>query len=228
MSASHTSSQDAFRTQPMYSFGEAARLAQVSSSTVRNWLFGYTSGDRQIEPLFNGPSDIAMVSFLQLIEITVAARFRKVGHVSFAVVRRAYENAQETYDIDYPFAHLRLETMGGHIVQRLRGGDKGASLQAVDQPTQWSLPGLLAEVVDQLDYEREFAIRWHPAGKSIPIVVDPLISSGVPVFEGRGVTITAIRKRWKAGQSIDFIAQDFKLEPKLVETTLRYADSVAA
>ena len=34
-------SKNGWRTQPMYSFSEAAHLAHVSVSTVRNWLLGY-------------------------------------------------------------------------------------------------------------------------------------------------------------------------------------------
>ena len=69
---------DMWRTQPMYSFAEAAHLADVSSSTVRNWLLGYTGKGREIRPLFSSPTDNGpRVSFLQLIELVVAAKFRK-------------------------------------------------------------------------------------------------------------------------------------------------------
>ena len=217
------------RAQPMYTFKEAAHLAEVSPGTVRNWLFGYVSGERSAEPLFNVPSDQGpMVSFLQLIEIVVAGRFRKAEHLPLQTIRQAYENAQQQFSIQYPFAHLRLEAIGGHIVQRMRGEHPGASLQALDQPTQWTLPGLVIEVVHQLEYEQDLAARWYPIGKDVPIVVDPRISAGIPTFTGRGVTIEAIHKRWKAGYKIDFIARDFELEPPLVETALQYAERVAA
>lgn len=108
-----------WRTESMYTFGEAAQLAHVSTSTVKNWLFGYTIKSREVPPLFSsGPDE--MVSFLQMIEIMVAARFRKskLGRsVSFRAVRNAYVNAQESWGMEYPFAHLRLEPLGGHIVQ---------------------------------------------------------------------------------------------------------------
>ncbi len=220
---------DGWRSEPMYSFSEASHLAGVSASTVRNWLFGYTAGGREVQPLFE-TADIQgpMVSFLQLIEIVVAGQFRKVGHVTFQRVRRAYENAQKLYGIDYPFAHLRLEELGSHIVERLQSEKPGTSLQAMDEPAQRSLPGLILETVHHLDYYRDLAERWFPVGKDVPIVVDPRISSGVPTIFNRGVTIHAIRKRWKAGHRIDFIAKDFELERDDVELVLQYADKVAA
>ena len=58
-----------------------------------------------------------MVSFLQLIEIVIAGQFRRAERVPFARVENAYENAQMHYNLEYPFAHLELEALGGHIIR---------------------------------------------------------------------------------------------------------------
>lgn len=227
--ASAHNRSNGWRTQPMYSFSEVAHLAHVTPGTVRNWLFGYTTRQREVPPLFKVPPEQnALCSFLKLIEIVVAAQFRKAEHVSFQTVRRAYENAQRLWDLEYPFAHLRLEALGGHIVRILRRGEPETSYQAVDQPSQWTLPGLVRETIDQLDYEKDLAARWHPVGKRIPIVVDPRISAGLPVIEGRGITIQVVHKRFNAGQRIEFIAKDFELDNSVVEEVVRYAGKVAA
>ena len=221
-----------WRTDSMYSFSEAAHLANVSATTVKNWLFGYTAKGRDVPPLFS-PSDGTMVSFLQMIEIMVAGRFRKSAlggkSLPFRAVRDAHLNAQELWNIEYPFAHMKLEALGGHIVHILRGGSPVSSYQALDVPEQWTLPGLLRrETIDQIEYDDELAARWFPIGKTVPIVVDPRLSTGLPVIEGRGVTVQAIRKRFRAGLRIDFIARDFEIEPDLVETALQYGERVAA
>ena len=231
MSNNHNGQEisDAWRTQPMYTFGEAARLATVSPATVRNWLFGYVARDQKAQPLFTPPEDQGgMVSFLQLIEIVVAGKFRKAERVSFRVVRDAYKNAQKLYTLDHPFAHLELKAIGRHIVNMIHGDGAGGSHQALDAPAQWTLPGLVTDVMLQLDYEQELAARWYPVSKDIPVVVDPRISAGMPVVLGRGVTIGAIRKRFKAGQRIAFIAQDFEIDASTIEEVLRYAEAVAA
>ena len=222
---------ESWRTGPLYTFSEAGRLAHVSPTTVRNWLLGYKSDTgKLVPPLFHkSNSDAAMVSFLQLVEVVVAGQFRKAERVSFKIVRQAHENAAAQWKLDYPFAHLRLEALGGHIVQRLREERLGRSLQALDNPQQWTLPGLVVETVQQMEYDaEEFAVRWYPVGKEYPIVVDPKVTSGVPTIVDRGVTIEVIHKRFKAGQKLDFIAQDFELEPDIVEEALRYAEQVAA
>lgn len=220
---------DGWRTQPMYTFGEVAHLAHVSPGTVRNWILGYTTKQRDVPPLLTAPPDqTAHCSFVQLIEIVVAAQFRKAGHVSFKTVRNAYDNARTEWKLDYPFAHLKLRALGGHIIHIVRQSQSRTSLQSVDQLNQWTLPGLVQETIDQIDYESDLAARWYPVGKKVPIVVDPRISSGVPVVLGRGVTIEVIHKRFKAGQRIDFIAKDFELANSIVEEVLRYAEKVAA
>ena len=101
-----------WRTGPMYSFAEAAHLADVSAATVRNWLKGYVTRDRQAEPLFNAPEDQGSgVSFLQLIEIMVAGRLRKAERASYRKVYEAYRNARGRYDFAYPFAHMELKQL---------------------------------------------------------------------------------------------------------------------
>ena len=220
-----------WRTDSMYSFAEAARLASVSVTTVKNWLFGYTVQGREVPPLFSS-SNGGMVSFLQMIEIMVAGRFRKSAlgkPMPFHKVREAYVNAQEAWGLEYPFAHLKLEALGGHIVHFLKEGVPVGRFQALDSLEQWTLPGLLRrETTDQIEYQGELAARWFPIGKQVPIVVDPRVSTGLPVIEGRGVTVQAIRKRFKSGLRIDFIAKDFGLKPELVETALQYCERVAA
>ena len=212
-----------WRTDPLYTFAEASHLAHVSASTVRNWLLGR---DRQ-PPMFGDPQT-PMVSFLQLIEIIVAANFRKAERVTYERVRRAHVNARTMLDLEYPFAQETLEAIGGHIVRRLHEDAPGQSLQAMDEPTQWTMPGILQDVVAQIKYERELAAQWYPAGRSLPIVVDPRISSGVPTIVGRGVTIQVIHKRFMSGQRMDFIAHDFEMEPTVVEEAVRYAERIAA
>ena len=218
---------DKWRTQPMYTFGEAARLANVSQPTVRNWFLGNPA--RETPPLFpEGATDDSMLSYLQLIETVVAARFRNSDRVPYRNVHAAYRNAREILGVEFPFAHFKMEPLGVHIIARLEGEEIGQSLQALDSPVQWSLPGLVLEVIHQIDYEGEFAGRWFPAGKRSPIVVDPRISSGVPTVNGSGVSVNTIFKRWRAGLKMDFIARDLSLEVADVETVLQYGDRIAA
>ena len=214
-----------WRTQPMYSFREVSHLSGVSVGTVRNWLLGYSTPQGEVKPLLKGhPAEEKTCSFLHLIEIVVAAKFRKAEHESYRTVRRAYDNARKLFKLDYPFASMDLKAIGGHIVHIMHV--PGLSLQAVDQPEQFTLPDLVQETIAQLEYEEDLASRWYPVGKDVPIVVDPRISAGLPVIKGRGITVEAINKRFQARQKIEFIERDFELEPDVVEEAIRFWEAV--
>ena len=218
-----------WRTQPMYSLAEAAHLAHVSSSTVRNWLLGYKGKDIDIQPLFPSRSNQEpRVSFLELVEIVVAAKFRTAERVTYQRVLLAYESAQKMFELEYPFAHKKLETFGGRIANQIHDPGLVQSRFDFHKPELRTTPGLVLEIVQQIDYDGDLAARWFPIGKSLPIVVDPRVSTGIPTIVGRGVTVQTIHKRWKAGLKIDFIASDLALEPEVVETALQYAEQVAA
>ncbi len=220
-----TNNKNGWRTQPMYTFKEVARLSGLHVNTVRNWFLGYTVEERQVSPLLNALPDATLCSFINLVEVMVAARFRKAEHTKYEVVKRTYENAQELYSLDYPFASdLRLKAIGGHIVHMIK---EQGSQQAVDTPEQFTLPGLVVETMEQLEFELELASKWYPVGKNIPIVVDPYISSGVPIIEGRGITVENIEKRFYLGkQDWQFIASDLELSVDVVQEVIRFAPKV--
>ncbi len=222
---------DEWRTSPLYSIAEAAHLAQVSTRTVKRWLYGddgirpmYSVFDSKPEEEFKSP---LVLSFLQLAEIVVATKFRQRG-VTLDRVRRAHKYAKLALDLEYPFATLKLETLGGYILRRFEEDEPGASLLVLSASNQWTLPGIVIETFHNFDYEVDLAARWFPFGKTVPIVIDPRYASGVPTIPNRGVTIHAIKQRFKAGQSIRLISQDLRLSREQVEEALRYADKIAA
>lgn len=217
-------SGNGWRTQPMYTFKEVARLSGLSVGTVRNWLFGYTVEDRQVSPLLKASADSTCCSFVNLVEVMVAARFRKAERTKYEVVKRTYENAKKLYFLEYPFASdLRLRAVGGHIVHMIK---EGGSLQAIDTPEQYTLPNLVLGIMEQLEFELELASKWYPLGKNVPIVVDPYISAGVPTILGRSLTVANIEKRFFGGQSQEFIARDLELDRHLLEEVIRFAPRV--
>jgi len=215
-----------WRTNPLYTIQEAARLAHVSHITVRRWLFGYQTKETEFSPVLGNQEKAPLVSFLTLIEILVASNFRE-NSVPFARIRSAHDFAQQQWGISAPFASIKLEPLGGHILHRFDEETPGKSLAALDTKLQqWTLPGFIIDRIRTFDYELDLVSRWYPLGKNIPIVVDPRISAGLPTIFERRVTINTIHNRFKAGYSIPFIASDLKLKRDTIEDALRYADEV--
>ena len=222
------SQNDSWRTSPIYTFSEAARLAKTAPGTIKRWIVGTETSSPVFDSSRPDERDSAMVSFVQLVEVVVASSFRRKGHVNLDVVRKAHHNARNQLGVEYPFASLKLEPLAGHIILRLRQGKQVKGLPAIDVPGLSTIPGLTIEVLDDLEYETELATRWWPVGKHRPIVIDPRFSAGLPTIPQRRVTIQNIRKRWLAGQTIQFISKDLDLEDMTVEDALRYSEQIAA
>lgn len=215
---------DPFRTGKTYSVSQAAALAKVSHGTVRNWLFG----GLEVEPVFGssekGRGDLALVSFLELSELIVAARFRRLK-IRLQRIRDAHDFASKDWKVDYPFAHLNLQSIGGHILSKFEEEQPapGGHFVVLSSPEQYLLPGLVSEELANFEYARDkFAARWFPFGREVPVVVDPRFSAGQPTIVDRGVRVDIVRRRWKAGETVSSIARDFELEPPQVEAVLQH------
>jgi len=217
-----------WRTSPTYTVAQAAKLASTSSATVRRWLYGYESERARMRPVFGTKKKTkeasVEISFLQLAEIVVVSRFRH-RHVKLERLRRAHRYARDSLHIDYPFAWLKLKTDGAHVLSVFQEQEPGERLVSLDQYGQFTLPGDVVKTLELFDYEEEFAARWFPIGRHVPIVIDPRYGAGKPTIPERRLTVETIYKRWRAGQTIKFIASDFKLLPSLVETTLQYVEN---
>ena len=224
---------DAFRTGKAYTVAQAARLAGTTPTTVRRWLVGYEAPGHRMEPVFGGRGDgeespIA-VSFLQLVEIAVAAKFRSLRPVSRCVsldrLRAAHRFARDQLHLKYPFATLPLFEFGGHLLHDFEMREPGPGILALDVGGQWALPEIVQQEGHQLDFGEEdpFAIRWFPLGRQAPVVVDPRIAAGRPTIYRRGITLDTVTRRWRAGDTIEQLAWDYELESGDVEQVLRYA-----
>jgi uncharacterized protein (DUF433 family) len=225
---------DTFRTGKAYTVAQVARLARTSPQNVSRWLRGYSATGHQMAPVFgkgveadNGSP--LTVSFVQLVEIIVVARFRQPElsggrPIPLDRLRRAHEFARTRLGVEYPFATLELKAEGGHLLHEFDVENPEHGPLALDMYGQWMLPLSVHSALEQFDYgEDRLVERWFPLGHSTPIVVDPHLAGGKPVILGTRVPVDVILSRFKAGEDIKSIADDFEVEADTVEHALRYA-----
>ena len=222
---------DRFRTGKTYTVRQAADLAGVSPGTVRNWLFGSNApSGYEMEPVFGPakakrPQEIARVSFLELSELIVAAHFRNL-RIKLPRVRAAHDFARAKWELEYPFAHYNLTSIGGHILREFEEADPapGGHFVVLSSPNQYVLPGMIKMQLEQFDYSDDdrFAERWYPFGRDVPAVVDPRFAGGKLTIRGRGVSVDIVSKRWRAGEKVASIASDFKLSAPDIEAVLQH------
>jgi hypothetical protein len=160
------------------------------------------------------PDDAPGVSFLQVIEVVVVAQFRRGKRpVQLDRLRRAHAFARERFGITYPFASLNLREFGGHVLHEFDEADPHGPALALDIGGQWAIPGFVTNTLERVDFSEadRLAERWFPAGRDVPIVLDPRVGAGRLTVLGSGVTVDTIYGRFQAGESIQVLASDYDL-----------------
>jgi uncharacterized protein (DUF433 family) len=201
---------------PNYQIGEAARYAQISPQTVAAW--------HKIErPTLSHRERRAALSYLQLIEVAVVAAFRKAG-ISLKRIRDAREYVQKQLETEHPFAQFRFKTEGKHLLvdyQQVEGEEGRGKHLVADEGGQLEWDDIIGPLLKEFEYEHDgIVIRWHVAGSSSRIVIDPRLSFGAPTING--TPTWAIKGRWNAGESVSDIAKDFELDKAAVRQALEF------
>jgi len=204
---------------PAYRVSDAARYAGVSPNTVAYWHYSTSA----VGPALPGKERREPLSYLQLIEVAFVAVCRRLG-MSLQRLQKTREYARQTLNSEYPFAELRWRTEGVHLLLRLHDIEptrETDTLIVADAAGQMGWAPIISERFAEFDYEDGgIAIRWHPAGRSAPIIIDPRISFGAPTI--RGIPTWAIRGRNTAGETIPEIQEDFDLDEEDVLAALEF------
>jgi uncharacterized protein (DUF433 family) len=200
---------------PSYQIAEAAKYSGVTPQTVVAW-------HRTEKKLLSEREERAALSYLQLIEVAVVAAFRKMG-VPMKNIRATRDYAGKVLMAEFPFATFKFKENARHLY--LDSGDlddvhKG-SVVATDQGGQLEWHSIIGRL-EEFDYEAEhgLALKWHVAGRSSPILIDPRISFGAPAIKGTPTWV--IKGRWDAGESDSDIAEDFAINTADVREALKF------
>lgn len=190
---------------PNYEVREAARYAHVHTNTVWRWHKDTTLSSRDAG---------RKLSYLQLIELAVAAACRQAG-MKLADIRVARAFYAATFKTKYPFATLRLKTDGVDLAM-----DAGAELLIGNKSGQLAWKSFIGQRFKEFDYEGDLATRWHVAGTKSPVVIDPRVRFGAPHVSG--VPTWLLRDRWIAGEPMDEITDDLSLKSSEVLAAIRF------
>jgi uncharacterized protein (DUF433 family) len=203
---------------PAYAVRDAARYAGVSVGTIRSWQQAQGTYTPALATRESGDA----LSYLQLVELRFVAAMREAG-VKLSTIRKAREYLATRWHTDYPFAMAPLKTDGQYIIQDLeqaKGAEFRDLLLIADKGGQLSWKPIIDTKFLEFEYEGEWAMRWHLAGKESPIVIDPRIAFGSPMV--RGVPTWALLGRYDAGENSDEIADDYGLNPTDVKAALDF------
>lgn len=223
---------------PLYTVAEAARFLGVPPTTFSNWARGYTATFSNRKPVVGEPIVTAVsadrnyprVPFVGLAEGMVIAAFRRAG-VSLQHIRKAVAVIQAELGLDHALASSRLYTDGAVILyayaeqedEELAGLTEVVSRQQV-------FSAVVAEYLSRIAYGADgwAATLVSPATARPVVTVDPARSFGQPIFIRGAGRVEDVIDRWRGGDALADVAEDFGVPLEDVEDALRVSLPLAA
>jgi len=199
---------------PMYFTAEVARLVDISRYRVHRWLEGYVfileSGRKRQKPVVQRAWQDQVyphyASFLDLVDLLFVKHFLDYG-ISLQKLRKALDEAKIILGTDH-FARQSFFTDGKNICLKIKKNkEKGDAILELLSGRQWVISDIIKQLAHQIDFDEstELARRWFPDEGNRIIVLDPLISFGRPIINGKGITTENIFDL--------FIAEEEKIYP---------------
>jgi len=209
------------RTVPTYTIPEASAFLAVPSRTMFSWY----EGD---EPILKASSTCGAIHLLSYRDIEEAYRvylLRERFQFSLQFLRKSMRNARKMFRSHHPLlrADAIKECLKDLVYDRPARGQNPRTITSLGQnPSQQTF----AEVVDMFA-ERiepgEFIFPWRFASTdhdSRPVSMNPKIMSGRLVVAGTRIPVNTLLGSKRAGESIAQIANDYGLDPGVVEKAL--------
>jgi uncharacterized protein (DUF433 family) len=171
------------------------------------------------------------IPFVGVAEGMVLAAFRR-GGVSLQHIRAAVSILEREIGIDHALASRRLYTAGAVILYDYADSESDSQLAGLTEVVsrQKVFAPVVREYLKRIEYGADgWAVRLvSPATPRPIVVVDPARSFGQPIFIRGAVRVEDVVDRWRAGDPLREVAEDFGVPAEDVEDVLRVALPVAA
>lgn len=219
------------REIPAYSIAEAAHYLRLPPSTLRSWVrvgrYPIVGGKKTFEPVItlpqSPPDAPPLLSFINLIEAHVLRAIRRDHKIVLPKVREALVYLTTQIGSEHPLVEQEFETDGLDLFITRYG-----QLINITQVGQLTMRKVIQVYLRRIERDLNgIPIRLYPFTRSEPvesvrvIVIDPYVSFGRPVLAGTGIVTAIIAERYRAGESIDELAADYRRSRQEIEEVIR-------
>jgi uncharacterized protein (DUF433 family) len=222
-------SAEQVRRTPAYTFTEAAHYLRLPVTTLHAWCIGQDYRTKQgtkryIRVIRLDGSGREGLSFLNLVEAHVLSGLRRVHHIPLPKIRRVLDWVSKRLKLSRPLAEARFATDGvtlyvDHIAQ-LIDADKGGQL-AMREVIETYLRRVERDPLGVPVKLYPFTRKEPSADADRTVVIDPAIAFGRPVLAGTRVPTAILADRFKAGDALQELADDYRTTPQAIEEALR-------
>jgi len=221
------------RLAPAYTPTDAARYLRMPQETLRTWVHGRSyvaSGQSTRSPALiqlDDP-DQKYLSFINFVEAHVLAAMRRRHGVKLPKVRSALDYLRKQFKSSRPLIDETFQTDGLDLFVERYG-----EMINVSREGQRAMKDLITAYLQRIDRDPlGLPVRLYPftrdteaisCRKDDPrvIVMNPAVSFGRPTIAGTGIPVSAIFERYRAGDSIAELAEDFRLNIGDIEEAIR-------
>ncbi|HUR82020.1 MAG TPA: DUF433 domain-containing protein [Thermoanaerobaculia bacterium] len=164
------------------------------------------------------------MSFWSLVEAFVLKGLREQHRLSLQRIRAAVAELRRQYpDVSYPLAQLDLAVLARDLY-----ADRDGLLVDASKGGQLGMRGVLGLYLSRVEKDARGAVRLYPFTRpsleDAPrlVSIDPRVSFGRPVIAGTSIPTAVLHERWKAGDSLTELAEDYDRPFAEIEEALRY------
>lgn len=214
-----------------YTTWEAARYLRMPQRTVQNWAFGFgTYGGKPLIRVADPAKHL--LSFWNVAELHVLGALRRYHQISPTKLRRMIKYLENTFDSRHPLLTEKMLTDGVSVFV-----EQAQSLINASREGQMAMRLLMEAHLKRIDQDVDgLAVRLFPfvtrnAEIASPpdllmhepriIAIDPQVRFGRPVIAGTSIPTAEIAERFRAGDSVATLADEYGRPAKEIEEAIR-------
>jgi uncharacterized protein (DUF433 family) len=215
----------------LYTLAQAAMFARMPFNTLNYWHFG-TKSRQPLRDSEIPKQDGKFITFLEFIEAVAIRSLRTERNIPLPKIREAIKEAQDKYQIKYPFAQQTHKTVVvGKDIHILLGQDATMIGLSGRDKAQKSFKPFLEPYMENIRYNEdkvacEFIAHRYGEGDKI-IKMNPRIGFGEPLVGRTGYTAETLWKAAVAEGSIEMACQYYEVDRESVAAACNYWEGLA-
>jgi uncharacterized protein (DUF433 family) len=202
----------------MYNIGEAAELAGLAPSTLRNWLLGYERKGKLYLPVLRDENNAdAEVKWGEFIEAVVLKTLRGDHRVELHDLRVLCHTLRHQENVPYPLAMREILLNGRKLVYPLRLAEANV---LIDDDGNILTAEAINLFVSRVKWDGDQPISYQLKTSHPRVRVDPQLRFGAPQIDG--VSTASVYELHQAGEPVNLIAETWNVPKDTIEAAIAF------